>query len=968
MNLPGQKGGSVSGSLSARLAAVSGFLLLLTLSAPYGLRAEDRVSGAIDNTQRVALPGNVSPRIKTAVDQGPVDPSKVFPHVRLALKPSAAQQTALEQLLSDQQNPASPNYHRWLTPDQYASRFGVSQNDIDKITAWLGQSGLVVTSVARGRTSIAFSGTARQIGAAFGIEIHHYLVRGEQHFANSGDPTIPAALQGMVMAIGGLHDFLPKPMLSRGLHPRVNFQGSTNLGPGDIATIYDINPLYNAGYTGTGQTIAVAGQTDIDLSDIEQFRSYFGLPANDPTVILVPGSSDPGISSGDLGEADLDLEFSGAIAPNATILFVNTEAPDYGGAFESFYYAIDEDLAPVISISYGDCELDYGIAGAQLLQSQAMQANAQGQTIFAPSGDSGAADCYAYGDGPAIDNALSVDLPASIPQVTGIGGTEFNEGNGNYWNSTNGAKQTSARSYIPETSWNDSAEDGQPSATGGGASAFFSKPSWQSASGVPADGARDVPDVSISGSNDHDPYMVYSGGSWQLDGGTSFGAPQFAGIAALLGQYLVANAFQSTPNLGNINATLYGLQSVSGVYHDITTGNNIVNPCQGLSDCSSPSIGYNAGPGYDQVTGLGTLDVYNLVTSWRAHAVAPQSVTVNVSANPTSLTFTGTTVLTATVTSTNGGTPSGTVSFSTFVDPLVTGDVLGTATLSGSGSTATATLTITGLQLAAGSNTITATYNGDNTFFGALANVTVTETTAANGVPTIGGVSNAASYSQYFAAGGILSVFGTQMTPAAAGATTVPLPIMLAGTSALVDGVNVPLYFVSPDQLNIQIPWEAAGSSNDNPAALMVFNNGQSVTFNFNIALYAPGIFTMNAQGTGQGAILDSSYQLVDASHPATPGSSYVQLYCTGLGAVTNTPMDGAASPSNPLAETTTQPTVTIGGVPATVLFSGLAPGFVGEYQVNVLMPSGVAAGSAVPVVLTIGGVSSNTVTMAVGP
>jgi uncharacterized protein (TIGR03437 family) len=968
MNPPGNKGGSVSGLLSTRCTAISGLLLFLSLSHASPVRAEDRITGTIDNSQRVTLSGNVSTRIRSAVDQGPVDSSMQLPHVVLALKPSAGQQAALDQLLTQQQDPSSPNYHRWLTPDQYASRFGVSQNDLDKIVVWLGQSGLVVTSVARGHTSISFAGQAGQVGAVFGVTIHHYLIGGETHFANSGDPTIPACLQGLVLAIRGLNDFRPKPMIRRGPQPRVSFQGSNQLGPGDVATIYDINPLYNAGYTGTGQTIAVTGQTDIVLSDIEQYRSYFGLPANDPTSLLVPGSPDPGVQSesGDLNEADLDLELSGGIARNATILFVIT-SPDYDGAFESLYYAIDEDLAPVISNSYGDCEVDQGAAMAQLFASWGMQANAQGQTIFAPSGDNGAADCVDDDEGNAIDNAESVDLPGSIPEATSVGGTEFNEGSGSYWNSSPGAYQTTARSYIPEIAWNDSAEEGSPAASGGGASMFFSKPSWQTGTGVPADGVRDVPDISIAASPENDGYMVYTQGSFAIWGGTSTGPPQFAAIATLLGQYLVATSFQSTPNLGNVNPTLYALQSVGGVFHDITTGNNVVNPCQGVSDCVSPSFGYYAGVGYDQVTGLGTPDVYNLVTSWRAHtASTQQSVTVSTSASPSDVAFSGSTVLTATVKSANGGTPSGTVTFSTFVDPLVTSSTLGTATLSGSGSSATATLTISGTQLGSGANTITATYNGDSSYFGALATTDVTVSSSSNGTPTIGGISNAASYSQVFAAGGILSVFGTQLAPAVASATTVPLPIMLAGTSALVDGVNVPLYFVSGGQMNIQIPWEAAGNSNYNPATLQIYANGQSATYDFNVDLFAPGIFTMNAQGTGQGAILNSSYQLVDASNPATPGSTYVQLYCTGLGAVNNTPNDGSPSPSNPLAQTTTTPTVTIGGLPATVTFSGLAPGFIGEYQVNVLVPAGVTPGSAVPVVLTIGGVTSNTVTMAV--
>jgi len=940
---------------------VAACLLLASLCfAP--LKAADRITMAIDNSQRVTLPGEVNPRIQSGVDLGPVQPSMELPYVMLALKPSAGQQADLNQLLAQQQDPSSPNYHSWLTPEQYADRFGVSQADIDKILAWLAQYGFTVKYVGRARGAVAFGGVASQIGNAFGVEIHRYQVDGELHFANSGDPKIPVALQGVTLAIRGLHDFRLKPRF-HSAQPRYTSDGGHYLGPGDIATIYDVTPLYNAGINGTGEKLAVAGQTDIEMSDIEEFRTFYGLPANDPTVILVPGSPDPGIqqSSGDLGEADLDLELSGAVARNATILFVNSSANyGFGGAFQSFYYAIDQDLAPAITISYGDCELDSGLAEAQTLQSWAMQANSQGQTIFAASGDTGAADCVGDNDGPAIDNALSVDLPGSLPQVTDVGGTEFNEGSGNYWNAANGTNQGSARSYIPEIAWNDSAEDGTPAASGGGASAFFSKPSWQTGTGVPNDGARDVPDVSISASPDHDGYFIYSGGSWQTLGGTSVGGPQFAGIAALLSQYLVANGFQSDPALGNINSTLYPLASVSGVFHDITIGNNIVNPCEGLRNCTATPIGYSATVGYDQVTGLGTPDVYNLVTAWHGHSLTGKdSVSMTLAASVASVTFSGTTVLTAAVKGANGGTPTGTVAFST-------GDYsLGTATLTAGG---VATLTLSGVQLAVGANSITASYSGDNSYYGTAATASVTVTSPTNGTPSIGSVASSASYRQTYAAGGILSVFGASLAPATGSANTVPLPSMLAGTWATINGYNTAFYYVSPTQLNLQIPFEVAAGSGETLASLTVNNNGAAVSYGFYIEATAPAIFSTNSQGTGQGAILNTSYQLVDASHPATPGSTYLQIYCTGLGAVSNQPADGAAAPSDPLAQTSATPQVTIGNLQAKVSFSGLAPGYVGLYQVNALVPAGVTAGSAVPVVISVGETTSNTVTIAVGP
>jgi uncharacterized protein (TIGR03437 family) len=850
--------------------------------------------------------------------------------------------------LAQQQDPSSPNYHRWLTPEQYAERFGVSQSDIDKMVAWLGNYNLTVKSVARGRDTIAFGGTAGQIGSAFGVEIHRYLVGGELHYANATDPTVPVAFQGVVRAIQGLHDFRWKPMLQRSLKPRDTLRdGFHQLAPDDIATIYDIAPLYNAGIDGTGQKMVVTGQTQIDLSDIESFRSTFSLPVNDPVPQLVPGTQDPGISQSDLPEADLDLELSGAVARKASIQFWYSF-----NVFDALTYAIDQNLAPVVTISYGDCELDEGLSAAQSLQQLASKANSQGQTIFAASGDSGAADCFGDGDGPAIDDAYSVDLPGSVPGVTSVGGTTFNEGTGSYWNTVNTANSASALSYIPETSWNDSDIEGSPAASGGGVSAFFSKPSWQTGTGVPPDGQRDVPDVSMAASPNHDGYLIVSGGSTQIYGGTSAGGPQFAGITVLLNQYL------GTTGLGNINPALYKLATVSGVFHDITTGNNIVTPCN--QPCTGTAIGYNAGPGYDLVTGLGTPDVHNLFTAWQSGVVTiEKTTTMALAASAPTVTFSDTTVLTATVTGAGGGTPTGTVAFST-------GNYsLGSASLNGSG---VATLTLNGTQLAVGANAISAQYNGDTNFEGSTASTSVTATaSSATGPPSVASLGNAASYTQSFAPGGILSVFGIQLAPAgvAAGAPVVPLPTMMAGTTVTIDNIPAPLYYVSPTQLNIQIPYGVATSA---AATLRVNNNGESVFFNLNLIAAAPAIFSTNAQGTGQGAILNTAYQLVDSSHPATAGSTYLQIYCMGLGTVSNQPVSGAASPVSPLAQTAITPQVTIGGVPVTPIFSGLAPYYVGLYQVNVLVPASVTAGSAVPVTLTLNGATSNTVTIAVGP
>ena len=317
-------------------------------------------------------------------------------------------------------------------------------------------------------------------------------------------------------------------------------------------------------------------------------------------------------------------------------------------------------------------------------------------------------------------------------------------------------------------------------------------------------------------------------------------------------------------------------------------------------------------------------------------------------------------MLTATVTG-SSASPTGSVTF------LLGTSTLATVTLAASSEkgTSTAAFTMSGILLAAGGNTVTAQYDGDSTYDGATSSTTLTVTSATTGPPTLKSLVNAASFSQSVAPGGVLSIFGSELASATGSAPSVPLPTMMAGTVVTINGVAAPLYYVSPGQLNVQIPYEVSAGSQ---VTLRVNNNGESVFANFNVSAAAPEIFATNSQGTGQGAILNTSYQLVNASAPATRGSTYIQIYCTGLGTVSNEPASGAAAPVSPLAKTPATPTVTIGGALAAVSFSGLAPGFVGEYQVNALVPASSSTGSAVPVTVSIGGVTSNTVTIAVAP
>jgi len=930
----------LSRRLRTRTALILGALALLAGAVN---AQQSRVSKAIDNQQRFVLSGHIHPKALPEDDQGRVAPSLPMSYVTLVLAQSDSQRADLAQLLRAQQDPDSANYHVWLTPEQYAERFGVSTDDLNKITAWLEGQGLRIAAVARARNWIAVNGDASGIESAFQTEIHEYLTHGEKHFSPAREPSVPVALAGVVAEIRGLNDFrmqakriLRNPAAHSALTPHyTSSDGETFLTPDDVATIYDISPLYSAGFTGQGQSLVIAGQTRINISDIQQFRSSYGLPVNDPQTILVANSQDPGIQSGDLDEADLDLEWSGAVARNAAILYVYSS-----DVIQSVQYAIDQNLAPVISQSYGSCELETPVSDATAFQQMAQQANAQGITWFAAAGDSGGADCD-----DSQNPGLSVDLPGAVPEVTSLGGTEFAEGSGQYWKAVNSSSGASAISYIPETTWNDSAIDGSPSAGGGGASVYFLKPSWQTGTGVPADNARDVPDVSLSASADHDGYFVYTGGSLQVYGGTSVPAPTFAGVITLLNQYVVTTGAQAAPGLGNINPKLYSLaRTAPAAFHDVTTGNNIVTVSCGRRSlgCAASPVGYSAGKGYDQATGLGSVDVYRLITAWKSgtSSAPPTDASITLMSNLRTVTVTDSVFLIATVSGEGGATPTGTVLFSA-------GNVsLGSAALVGSGGTATATLSVSGNQLPAGSGTITAAYReGSSSSVTASVTVSVSGTAVSNQTPVVQGVANGASFQHVYSPGMTLSVFGSELAPSVSAASSVPLPVSTAGVAATVNNVAAPLYYVSPGQLNIQIPYETAVNQ---PAMLRVNNNGLIATYQLNIVPAAPGIFA------------DSSGFIV----PDGSGNrgAIVSLYLTGAGAVNPEVATGGApaagTPTVDLPKPSLNVVVTVGGAPAGIEFIGIPAGLVGVTQINFYVPVSITDGTQ-PVVVTVNGQAS---------
>jgi uncharacterized protein (TIGR03437 family) len=605
-------------SAAIRRLLLACLLLVLLCQAVYAQR-RDRLAGPIDSRKLVTLRGSRNPRVARLTDEGPLGSAERIRGMGLRFRPSAEQSAALEQLVADQQNPASPLYRGWLTPEEFADRFGISEHDLARVSEWLEWQGFQVDSVARSRTWITFSGTAGQVRDTFRTELHRFRVPGRTAFANVTDASIPADLAALVYTLRGLDDLPDEP---RGrAQSRLNLpDGAHALAPGDHATIYNLNPLWEKDFNGAGQKIVVAGKSALKIGDVQAFRSLFGLPKNDPTVILAPGYPDPGFNE-EHTEVTADVEIAGAAAPNASIIYVY--APN---AYAAAEYAIDRNLAPIISFSFGGCEKD-ALSKKEALdyaRAMAQQAIAQGITWVASSGDTGPAGCeYQTTDVEGL-SGFWVNLPASFPEVTGVGGTMFAEGSGTYWAGGSTKAAPTALSYIPETGWNDTKPGGLLAASGGGASKLFARPAWQKGPGVPTVNTRLVPDVSFAASWDRNFYVVVVNGETWWWGGTSAATPFFAGVVSILNQYLMSAGVQAKPGLGNINPKLYELaQTTSGVFHDITTGNNIV-PCKtGTPDCSTGQYGFNAGPGWDPVTGLGSLDVHRFVLAWAGGSSNP---------------------------------------------------------------------------------------------------------------------------------------------------------------------------------------------------------------------------------------------------------------------------------------------------------------------------------------------------------
>lgn len=699
-------------------------ILLLSIFAivciPHRANAESAprlVTQVIDERHTVELVGNTRPEATAVNDRGRVADTMMLDHMELLLNRPAQTEAALERFLGELQDPKTPNYHQWLTPEQVGAKFGPASADVTAVTDWLTQRGFKVNNVQKNLIVIDFSGTAEQVRNTFQTEIHHLDVNGAAHVANMSNPRIPQALAGSVRGIVSLHDFTPhanyKP---RSAYTFTSlFTTTYAVVPADLATIYNMKPLFSAGITGQGQTIAVIENTDVyNLADWTAFRSTFGLSGYTTGSLaqVHPGNcTDPGVVAGNEMEAELDAEWASAAAPGAAIMVASCRdtSTTFGGLV-ALQNLLDSGSAPaIVSISYSECEAANGATANAAYNTVYQQAAGQGVSVFVAAGDEGAAGCDP--NAKSARHGIGVNGLASTTHNVAVGGTDFGDAYAGttsaYWSSTSSSTYGSALSYINEIPWNDSCASsliaaklgystsygqrglcnsffgrsylttvsgsggpsgcatGVPSVQGvvGGSCQGWDKPTWQSLFGNPSDGVRDLPDVSLFAGNgvwghyyifcdsdtaDNGKACTGAPSGWMGAGGTSFASPIWAGFQALVNQHLVAGGkLAPGAGVGNPNYRLYSLASQysygsgtcnsskgngvdsSCVFYNVTQGDMDVD-CTGSINCyrpggtygvlstisSSYQKAYGASTGWNFATGIGTVNVTNLVNKW----------------------------------------------------------------------------------------------------------------------------------------------------------------------------------------------------------------------------------------------------------------------------------------------------------------------------------------------------------------
>jgi len=842
------------------------FLFLISfLSSSSHAQRKPVLSGTVDDSARVTMEGSKHPLAQPRFDVGPVDPTTRFNRMLLVLAPSPQQEQDLQTLLDSQQDKSSPNYHHWLTPQEFGQKFGPAPQDLATVKSWLVQQGFSVDAVAQSGRWIQFSGTAGQAERAFGTIMRQYQIGDARHIANATQLSLPAGIAPVVSGVASLHNFFMKPMVSRVMQASSNGDGtysiinpdatfSTSSGPvhaltpGDYTKIYQLQPLYSATPTalnGAGTTIAIVARSDANFTDVANFRSLTGIVPGQ-LINTLADLPDPGFNSAtaESVEADLDAEWAGAIAPGATInMVVSASTATTDGVDLAAAYIVDHDLAPVMNVSFGDCEASLGAAENAFFNGLWQQAAAQGISVMVSSGDSGAAGCDLSVQPAAATHGLAVSGIASTPFNTAVGGTQFQESgkDATFWSSANSSTGVSVNGYIPEVGWNESCDPtaaNSPCAsvglfllgsTGGGSSSIYSKPSWQNGiPGMPPDLTRDVPDLSLSAAG-HDGYVICFNLSClsqqvAIIGGTSASSPSFAGMVAIVNQALgrqgLANyklyELAQKPN-AFCNSAARVDPSVpppsTCLFNDVIFGSNGV-PGQG---------GFLAGPSYDRVTGLGSVNASNLVNAWKAISLAGSSLLIQSAGTDSIVAVHGQPVpLTATVSSLSGGSsPTGGVALSSSVSGAV-----GAVTISPA-STAVSTFDGSISNLPGGTYTLTGHYSGDGLFAPSDSNpvsVTITPEPStislrAFGISSTGQPVAAAS----FPYGSFMDLHadfaGASGQGTATGTITFADPATLQGLGAAAINLKNEAEFILP------------GGANNFPAALSIGTHTISATY-----------------------------------------------------------------------------------------------------------------------------------------
>ncbi len=911
--------------------------------------AASRITQPIDDNVRVTLRGNVHPLAQPRFDQGPVPDSFPVQRALLILQRSPDREGALQQFLADAHRPGTASYHQWLTPGQFATLYGPQDSEVAAVSTWLQSHGFSIARVTAGKTAIEFSGTAGQVRQAFHTEIHTYAINGETHHANNADPQIPAALAPVVAGVTPLNDFRPRSYMETLGRASYNLKthkvtpqwtldsGLLALAPGDLAVQYDLNPLYAAGTNGTGVTIGIIGASDVDPTVVANYRSIFGLPAGTLNVVLDGADPTPGQGNWATEESYLDVEVSGSVAPSATInLYTAADTTVQSGLLLAAQRAVDDDQAAILSTSYGTCEQQLGSSGNQFWASLWEQAAAQGQSSFVSAGDGGSAGCDDFDTPEPADLGLAVNGFASTPWNIAVGGTDFfyTSYNGSasaqqaqlatYWNLTpTDQPATSLLQPVPEQPWNrsfglnltnggvfDQSSPGIVGGSGGASScisgasasngefssctAGYSKPAWQSGKGVPSDGVRDIPDVSLfaAAAENDSSYLVCVGiedcvefeGNIFVEGvgGTSASSPAMAGIMALINQ--------KYGRQGQASYIFYPLAiQQPSVFHDVTIGSNNV-PCDpGSPDCTISTLDnntngfltlghYYAAAGYDEATGLGSVDANLLVEFWNSLSFTPTNTSLSLS--QTSFTH-GTPILVNIGVTGSGGTPSGDVGLVTTATPAVNTSVASLTLQSGAAS---ATID----NFPGGQYQLTAKYTGDTIFAPSDSTPVALNVTPEPNTITLSGSywSNAANSFMPITAGGTYmygTYFAIDAQPIGANAPKGGTDGIATGTISFTDVATSATLNSSPVNLNSKgiAEWQ---SSMELPVGASSVTASYAGDASFSASTSSPLAFTVSKAQTA--GFLDAKPSLIAVGSPTTLelsiGTTYAGPPCAG--------------------------------------------------------------------------------------